>query len=308
MKPIFEKIPRLQHQALHIKLVEAPPLDMPYHYHPEYELALTERRKGKRFIGSNVSEMQAYDLVFLGSNLPHCFMGDGPIDPTSKLIVVQFDLDMFGENFWALPESIGVKELLQKSQQGMEIKGQTYREIRDLMFEMVSSSPLRRLVQLFDILERLSQTNEYQLLSPRGFTKQYHNQDYHRLNAVYNFIVQNFKGDIRLGEAAQVANLSETAFCRFFKQRTLKTFKQVVNEMRVSYACDLILKGRLSTMTVSEVAVAAGFQNLSNFNRQFKKITHYTPATYAQAFKNSEAPPLQFTHSAYPYTGSGESA
>lgn len=78
--------------------------------------------------------------------------------------------------------------------------------------------------------------------------------------------------------------------------------------MRVSYACDLILKGRLSTMTVNEIAVQAGFQNLSNFNRQFKKITQYTPATYAQAFKNSESPALPFRQSAYPYPKSGEAS
>lgn len=282
MKPIFEKIPKVHQWSIFCTRIPEPTLDMPYHYHPEFELCYTYNRKGKRFIGNKVEEIAHRDMVFLGKNLPHCFLGDTDIAPDSELILLQFHFEIFGQHFLEQPEAIMLRELIYKAQRGLFIHESAQAPIKANLVKMLEADPLERLVLLLDTVSKLSRIKDYTLLINKGFEKQYHNDDYHRLNKVYTFIIQNFKGQVTLSEAAKVANMSETAFCRYFKQRTTKTFKEVVNEMRISYACDLILKGKLRIMTVQQLAYEAGFHNLSNFNRQFKKVAGKTPGQYAK--------------------------
>jgi len=282
MRPRFEKIPRPHNQSFFIRREHEPQLDMPYHYHPELELALTEGRTGKRFIGDRVERLESQDLVLIGKNLPHCFLGDQPVRKDSILVVIQFDMELFGENFTDLPETRHLGDLISRARQGVDIHGKTYQTVRKQLLELCEADPFERLILLLNILHTLAQTEEYSLITTQSFVKQYYDTQFESLTAVYNFIAQNFKGDITLSDAAKVANLSETYFCRFFKHHTLKTFKEVVIEMRISYACDLILKGKLASNSVSQIAYEAGFQNLSNFNRQFKRITGHTPTRYAK--------------------------
>ncbi|MEL6674653.1 MAG: AraC family transcriptional regulator [Bacteroidota bacterium] len=284
MKPIFEKIPKRHDQAFFVKHFRQPALDMPYHYHPEFELTLTLDREGKRFVGNSVTEIAASDLVFLGKNLPHCFIGNSEIASASRLVVVQFHFELFGPDFLTLPEALPLRRLIQHAQRGISIPARSQGPIKEKMLAMEEADALYRIVLLLEILYLLSRMEDYQLLSSQEFNRQYHSDDYDRLNEVYNYIIQNFKNEITLKEVSQVANLTETAFCRFFKARTTKTLKAVVNEMRISYACDLILKGRLGQMSVVQIAEEAGFRNLSNFNRQFKRITGTSPKRYAKEF------------------------
>lgn len=288
MKPIFEKVPRVHERSIFCKRTVKPKLYMPYHYHPEFELCFTYGRKGKRFIGNSVEEITHADLVFLGKNLPHCFWGDEYIAEDSELILMQFHFEVFGQQFLEQPETAQLRDLVNKAQRGMLIHESEQAPIIDNLIQMIEADPFHRMVILMDTLYKLTQVSDYTLLISKGFEKQYHNDDYHRLNNVYRFIIQNFKGEITLAEAARVANLSETAFCRYFKQRTTKTFKEVVNEMRISFACDMILNGKLQSMTVQQLANEAGFHNISNFNRQFKKIAGMSPAQYAKAFAISQ--------------------
>lgn len=289
MRPFFEKVPKQSNHSFFVKRERVVTLDMPYHYHPEFELTLTENGQGKRFIGNNVEQYGADDLVFIGKNLPHCFLEDErPEDDTTPLpllSVIQFEFEIFGTQFLDLPECTELKALIKLSQQGLQFFGQTRQQIKAMIIDIHEANQLDRLIILLKILKTLANSTEYRLLSSRNFTKQYHSPDYYRLNTVYNFIIQNFKKDIDLKEAAKKANLSETAFCRFFKKRTLKTFKEVVIEMRINFACDLIRKNRLQDQTIQQIAFASGFNNISNFNRQFKKLNGVSPSEYGRQFE-----------------------
>jgi AraC-like DNA-binding protein len=286
MKPFFEKIPKPPAHSFYVKRETVLTLDMPFHYHPEFELTLTENGNGKRFIGNSVEQYGEGDLVFIGKNLPHCFLEDTrPVDSNAilpLLTVVQFEMEIFGTSFLDLPECAQLKKLIQLSQQGLQIYGATNERIKEMMIAIHQVTQMDKLIILLKILKTLSISKEYRLLSSRSFTHQYRSSDYYRLNKVYNFIIQNFKENIDLKEASRTANLSETAFCRFFKKRTLKTFKEVVIEMRINYACDLIGKNKLQELTMPQIAEASGFNNLSNFNRQFKKLMGRTPSAYAK--------------------------
>jgi len=133
------------------------------------------------------------------------------------------------------------------------------------------------MLKLFEILDRLSKNMEKEFLSNMSFPSQSNDFQHEKINQVFQFVMDNYQRPVSLEEAAAVANLSISAFCRYFKLRTGKTFIQFINELRISTACKFLIEEELS---VSEACYKAGFSNLSNFNRQFKKITHYTQREY----------------------------
>lgn len=287
MKPFFEQIQSLPNKSYYLREKQAPFLTMPFHYHPELELTLNVGNQGKRFIGNNVEHLDNSDLIFIGSNLPHAFISNPEFKSTQKInnsysIVLQFNFDIFGDSFLQLPEMEKLNVLLEKGKRGMWIGGDTKKRIMDKLAILLSSSEMPSLLIILEILNELSTTKEYRLLSSKGFIKEYHSPDYHRLNVVYDYIVNHFREDISLKDVAEVANMTETAFCRFLKKRTLKTFVQIVTEMRISYACSLLKKDIYS---IKKVAQEAGFNNLSNFNRKFKKLTGLTPFAYLREFR-----------------------
>jgi AraC-like DNA-binding protein len=131
-----------------------------------------------------------------------------------------------------------------------------------------------------DILQDLATTKEYRLLSKKGAAKVYHTPDYHRLDLVQNFIFNHFKEDIKLADVAKVANMTPTAFCRYLKKHASKTFVQIITEARIEYACNLL---QMDMNTIQYISEQSGFQNLSNFNKQFKKHCNVTPLQYRKS-------------------------
>jgi AraC-like DNA-binding protein len=73
--------------------------------------------------------------------------------------------------------------------------------------------------------------------------------------------------------------MSTTAFCRYFKTHTRKTYIEFLNEIRINNACMMLQK---EDAAVTEVCYQVGFNNLSNFNRAFKKIMKQTPMEYRE--------------------------
>ena len=107
-----------------------------------------------------------------------------------------------------------------------------------------------------------------------------------RINDIFDFVINNYEESISLEKAAEIANLSTTAFCRFFKERTRKSFMEFVNEVRVGEACKLLAK---NDYNVSQICYEVGFNNISNFNRKFKEITNITPNEYRKTFADSNS-------------------
>lgn len=254
----------------------------PWHYHPEYELVLVVKSTGKRTVGDHVERFADGDLLFMGPNLPHSYQNDpiyyeGNKSLTAEAIVIHFDENFLGKDFFNIPEMILVKQLFNKSKFGFKILGKTRQKVEQIMKEMQTMSGHQRVISLLQILEVLSLTEEYQLLVRPGFIQDYTISNNDQLTKVHEFIMENFQRDISLAEVAKVANMSVPSFCRFFKSTTRKTFSTFLNDIRIGYACKLIVEDRYN---ISQVCYESGFNNLSNFNRLFKKLTDKTPLQY----------------------------
>jgi len=286
MKPILEKLTPEPECSFVLQKDSFPYYPTPWHYHPEYELVLVLKSSGKKIIGDHISNFKDGDLVLMGPNLPHVYDNDPAYyEKDSQLkaeaIVIHFSDNFLGNTFFNLPEMAKVRQLLNASRQGLQITGRQRKEIAKRMEKMLELSPPQRLTELLNILIGLSQTEAYSYLASPGFVQNYGNANAKRLDPVLAYLMQHFAEDISLEEVASIANMSPQSFCRFFKHCTRKTFLTFLNELRIGYACRLIGDNHYS---ISEICYKSGFNNLSNFNRQFKRVMHKTPSEYKKAY------------------------
>ncbi|MDZ4807100.1 MAG: AraC family transcriptional regulator [Bacteroidota bacterium] len=279
MKPILAKRPGFQ-----VREDRFDYLDSSWHYHEEYEFTFIDYPAGKRIIGNHVDTFKEKELVMLGPNLPHAWRHiDGVEDKTiaARSLALHFSESCFGERFFSLPELHGIHTVLKKSKRGMLIKGQTRQKISEWMNEMLDTTTQQRVIRLLQILDLLSSTEDYELLSTEGYWENLTAADRARMDLVYKYILNNFTEEISLPKVSAIANISVPAFCRFFKLRTKKTFTQYINDLRVNYACKLLIE---TNNSIAQICYESGFNNLSNFNRQFKEIKGSTPAIHRKSF------------------------
>ncbi|MEX2568393.1 MAG: AraC family transcriptional regulator, partial [Cyclobacteriaceae bacterium] len=258
----------------------------PWHYHPEYELVLVLKSNGIRTVGDSEEPFTDGDLVFLGPNLPHSYQNDrkyykGNNSLTAEAIVIHFKEDFLGRDFFNLPEMVFVKNLLDKAKFGLKITDNTQKKISRIMQEMLDLNGNGRIIQLLTILEILSHSEESIQLANPGFVQQYAACGNDRITKIHEYIMENFQKPINLKDVAEVANMSIPSFCRFFKSCTRKSFSHFLNTIRIGYACKLLLENQHN---ISWVCYESGFNNMSNFNRQFKLITGKSPIQY-KSFK-----------------------
>lgn len=285
MKPQLLKISSLPDYSFNLFVQDSPYFGTPWHYHPEYEIVLVEESIGKRFIGSHVSDFKPGNLCMIGAYLPHYYRNeDKYYDKNSNLrarsFVIHFLEDFMGEKFMNLPECQQLKSLLERSKAGLDFGSKTVKKVAPLIRNLNNLTSINRLMELIDILTILAESDDVQELTTNPIYME-NEVDSNRISGVYTFVMQNYQKDIDLGRVAKMVNMSESAFSRYFKKRTRRTFSQFVTEIRIEHACKLLTKDNMSISGVSE---ESGFNNLSNFNRQFKLIKGTTPLAYRNSY------------------------
>ncbi|MEX1239495.1 MAG: AraC family transcriptional regulator [Cyclobacteriaceae bacterium] len=286
MHPILEKVSTDSSNSFALKEEVLPYIKIGWHFHPEFELTLFTESTGKRFIGDHTDNFGPGDLLLLGPHLPHYMRNDAIYyqnDPNLRIraIVVHFSKDFIGEKFFEIPEMIAVKKLLQNSSRGIQIYGETQKKIAPLMESLLLMSGYPRLMCLLDILQSIAHSEERKLLSSLGYQNSFSHNDAERINSVFDYLLQRFTEEISLSAVATHIHMNTSAFCKFFKNRTGKTFSHILNEIRIGHACKLFIEEGLS---VSQVCYSCGYNSLSYFNRKFKTITKYSPMEYRKRF------------------------
>ena len=289
MKPIFQKLTRGPDEGLACRVIRGRTFDCPWHFHDEFELILVLQSGGYRLVGDHLGALRPGDLVLVGPNLPHVYQNDegGPGRVASiHAVLLQFEEQCLGHGFLDLPALVPVRRLLRRAGLGLSFQGATRDQVARLMREMVHLQGLHRLIHFLAVLEALAQSKEVRALASPGFVVERNPFDQDRMNRICQFIQERLDQPIFLSELARLVHLSEGAFSRFFRAHAGKTFPEYVNELRVGRACRLLAEGDLS---VTEIAFACGFSNLSNFNRQFRRLKRTTPREFAQVMPRREA-------------------
>ncbi|HKK80510.1 MAG TPA: AraC family transcriptional regulator [Phaeodactylibacter sp.] len=283
MKPILEKIEPVFGSSFTLRAFhESQDCNRPsWHFHPEYEIVYISNGRGKRHIGDHISYFEEGDLIFLGPNLPHFGFTEEVFEEHVE-IVVQMKEDFLGKEFLSKPELQGVARLFQRSRQGLSFGGGMKHDVGQRLRGMLNMNNFDRLLALLSILQDMATTSDYEMLNASGFAVEVNAQDQDRMQIVYNYVQENFQGDVNLDRAAQLVSMTVPAFCRYFKKLTRKTFSQFVNEFRIAHACRLLGD---EAQTIASVSFDSGFNNLSHFNRQFKHITGSSPREYRKSLK-----------------------
>lgn len=257
-----------------------------WHYHQELELNAIIKGSGTRFLGDHVGAFTDGDMILVGPNLPNVWRNDKEYyqkkdNLYAELINIFFLEDFAGKDFFLLPELQPIHKLLKASIQGIRIYGQTSKIILGKIKNIYRLNPGERIIGLIQILNIIAHSDELELLTSPGFINAYQANSSEHINKVYTYIMNNFQKDLNLKEIADIASMNTTAFCRYFKNITKKSFVQFLNEIRIGYACKLIQDEKL---TISQICYESGFNNLSNFNKQFKMITNNTPQDYKRNY------------------------
>ncbi len=285
MKPQLLKISNPADYSFNLFVQECPFFPTPWHYHPEYEIVLILESTGKKFIGSSITDYGPGDLCMIGSYLPHYYRNDDEFyDKNSGLkarsLVIHFLEDFLGEKFLEIPESQAIKALLERSKRGLTFGEKTVKKVESKFKNLPNLTGMSRLLEMISILTILSESEDKQDLTTNPISLR-NEVDSARMNKVFEHVMQKYQEEIQLSDVAELANMSESAFSRYFKKRTRRTFSQFLAEIRIEHACKLLMADKMS---VAEISFESGFNNLSNFNRQFKAIKKITPLTYRTKF------------------------
>ncbi|WP_034040476.1 AraC family transcriptional regulator [Wocania ichthyoenteri] len=252
-----------------------------WHYHPEFELVTILKSSGTRFIGDNIEQFNVNEIVLIGKNLPHMWLNDREyFEKNSKLeaqaIAIHFKEDFAGETFFTMPEMNAIKKLFENAQYGIRFSGDLTLAIKRIK-KLDDLNGFDKTISFLKVLNLLANHQEYKLLSSIGFVNSFKKTGRTNLAEVYEYIIKNFKDRITLEDVANIACMNPTAFSRVFKRVNRKTFSEYLNEVRIGYACKLLMEEKYN---ISEICFESGFNNISNFNRQFKKTTNYSPTEY----------------------------
>ena len=280
--PLFYKIQLPENKLYDIVKVTLKKFVVSWHFHPEIEIMLITKGKGTRFVGDSIESFEPLDLVMVGSNLAHVWKNSQEhymeeTDCVAECVYIVFREDSFGKDFFNIPEMHKIKELITRSERGIKFGDKAKSLVVNKILEASQLTGVDQFISLVGILNQLSQSDDYSYLSTIGFNGKIQSFDLQRLNRVLEYVMANFKNDIKLEEVAGEANMSPTSFCRYFKNRTNKTVMQFINEIRIGYAHKMLVETQYN---VEQICYECGFKNVSNFYEQFQKITGKSPFKY----------------------------
>ena len=286
MKAVSHKISFISNNAFEIRKDELPHFHNSWHFHDEIELTLILKSTGRRFIGDHIDQFTAGDLVLIGSKLPHLWQNEeiyykGGADLKAEAIIIHFSKSFWEGDFLELEEVKNIKALLKKSKYGIKIGAATKESVSKKIVKLLHIEGFKRLVLFFEILNEMATDSEGEILASTGFVSSFMQDEDERLDKIYEYIMEHLTDKIELREAAKLLNLSNSAFCRFFKSKTRRTFSFFVNQARIGYACKLLQNSELS---VSQICYECGFESYTYFSRTFKKLVEDTPKAYRKNY------------------------
>jgi AraC-like DNA-binding protein len=289
MKPLLEKSIENLNQSYLVKTLKEPFFDPNWHFHPHYQLFTVIKGTGTRFIGDDIRHFNVGDTVFLAPNMPHLWRSDREyFEKDSQLmtegIVVYFKEDFLGSEFFEKSEMYDIKTLLKKSERGLDLTGQLKEELVNDLKNLPIDSGFQGIIKILSILDKLSKSTDYQYIASTTYSNTHKISETERMRRVHEYVLKHFKENINLSTVASLSNMTDAAFCRYFKSRTNKTFSDFVKEIRIGNACKMLQDENKS---ISQTCYESGYNTVSNFNNQFKSLKGVSPKQYQKLYRRT---------------------
>lgn len=252
--------------------------DFPLHYHEELELNFIMNAKGvKRVIGDHIGEIEDLELVLVGSNLPHVWQTHKCQSKEIKEITIQFHKDLLDDKMLRRNQLSFIRSMFERASKGILFSRQTTEQITPRLITLTQKQGFDSVLELFSILHDLSVSRNMHTLSDATFSNVTLSYNSRRIDKAFEYMNMNYHKNVTLNEVAKLVNMGTVSFSRFFKARTGITFIDSLLELRLGHASRLLID---TTQSVAEVAYNCGFNNISNFNRLFKKKKGCTPKEF----------------------------
>jgi len=290
MKSILlnKKNPSLQESfAIHSKMY--PQSYSLWHHHKEYEVLYIVKHSGTAYVGDKILSYEEGALMLFCANLSHMLMPK--LESTNAFdegvedaYVLHFSMDMIAKIVDCIPEFEPLNKLFNNWQRGMIFKNiKKNEEILKIMQTITQDNSFDRVSHFFELLNIIENDKDFEFIANPGYVNSI-NLPKGRLEKVYEYSIKNFSDStICLEDIAESINMNKAAFCRYFKKITNKTYFEFLNEIRIGYACKMLIEDKNKNIT--DIAYSCGFNNISNFNRQFKLIKGKSPSTYLKLRK-----------------------
>lgn len=278
MQVKYEQVPKQRDSSFycHVRSGDAFPFDM--HCHPEYELLYFTCGSGKMYVIDSVIGYQQGDIFLFSPNTPHTCVSNSP---ANEAIVVQFVHDFLGGEFWQNKDVENIQSLLEQSKAGLHFTNVSQQDFLQQLYEIPKQAGFQRLLCLLDVLNGLAKLSEGR---KRVTTKQPDlPKQSESLLKVLNYVHSHLSEEVTAERAAKLIEMSVSGFTKFFKRNMQHPFNDYVIDMRIEKACELLTG---SDQSVLEICYSTGFNNLSNFNRQFKKRKNMSPRQYRKTFSD----------------------
>ncbi len=258
-----------------------------WNHHPEFEIHMVTESTGKMFVGDHIGPFGPGNILLIGPNLPHHWVSD--VSPGQVIqgrdVVLQFTGKFVDEAQKVFPEFGKTSALLKESLRGIEFHGQDARECAELLLKIGASEGLARVALFVSLLQRMITATEKHLVAGETYRPGLGVGGDAKIGNVIEYIFGHIN-DVRMSAAASIVGMNESTFSRHFKKMTGNNFVDCVRKIRIARACTLLESDALS---VTDICFECGFQNISNFNRNFRHEKGMTPREYRSWVKMRRA-------------------
>lgn len=255
-----------------------------WHFHPEYEIMLNTKSNGTRIVGDSVEIFDHFDLVLIGSNIPHCWNYYRTENSNSKNwgIMLHFKLSSLGEALLSQHELHSVRKLLIDSERGIHFSVEDAKKTEIHLVNMVHNKGIEKMISFFSLLKILCSSDKRSPLCTENYKRAFDERGNKKMTDIFNYVRENYSSPITLEKVSRMAHMSPFAFSRYFKKYSGSGFVEYLNKVRMNKAGHLL---RETEYQVHEIATQCGFSSISNFNKQFRKTEGLAPRDYRAQFK-----------------------
>ena len=288
MKELLEEIKLNPDESFFIGIFQDHIDKSHWHYHQEFELSFITEGSGRRIVGDSIEEFNPGDLIFIGPRIPHVWFPEERhrqqhSGRTLESVYMLFNQDILPDAITVLPEFTNIRKAVLLSERGIRITGDTLNEVSRIMLQLPYINHIKRLMMFYEIMDLIGKSESFSYLASADYIKTRFEPVNKRVNRIHEFLMKNYKGDVDLKEIAEVAHMAPASVCRFFKNSTGLTIFEYLNKIKINYACQLLLN---TDLNVLDISYDCGFNNLSHFNKQFRKFIGATPTQFRK-FRDS---------------------
>ncbi|MEO3407682.1 AraC family transcriptional regulator [Mucilaginibacter sp. CAU 1740] len=266
-----------QKQSLLVDHVRIPPNEqITFHQHDALEISYIIKGSGTRVMGNTMQPFLEGEIVFIPSNVPHCWSfdeydthGDGTIENISIFFLPEL-LDAISTTSPQLyTDILKIKDI----EEAIVFNNGALKQMQIILRSMTNEGQFEQLASLFRLLSVIALTEDKTEIGGRVNVS----RNDKRMQKAYSFVINNFQNPVTLEDVAIFVGMDRSSFCTFFKKMTGKSFFTFLNEYRIESSIQMLQK---TTLTVAEICNATGFNDIPYFNRVFKKIKQTTPTAY----------------------------